>query len=179
MLAEGSAKAHTKIPMATYVSEYVQDLHRQGADRLGRDLMHSVLVLQGLTGTLRESARSGTTVITDLNETVTLSKLVGRVFPLVKSRSSPPGPILVGRGADCDVTIPDYSVSSRHCYFIFGGREVMLADCGSTNGTFVEGRQLAARQKSPLAGGEKLVVGRFAFVFLRPQGFLDYLARQP
>src|SRR5688572_23064630 len=108
--------------MATYVNEYVQELHRQGADRMMREIVHSVLILQGLTGTLRDSARSGTTVITDLNETVTLSKLVGRVFPLVKSRSTPPGPILVGRGSDSDVTIPDYSVSSRHCYFAFGGK---------------------------------------------------------
>jgi pSer/pThr/pTyr-binding forkhead associated (FHA) protein len=165
--------------MATYVSEYVQDLHRQGADRMMRELVHSVLILQGLTGTLREPGKSGTTVITDLNETVTLSKLVGRVFPLVKNRTTQPGPILVGRGADCDVTIPDYSVSSRHCYFVFGGRDVVVADCGSTNGTFVEGRQIPARQKAPLQGGEKLVVGRFAFLFLRPMGFMDYLARQP
>lgn len=165
--------------MPTYVNEYVQDLHRQGADRLMRELVHSVLILQGLTGTLREPARSGTTVITDLNETVTLSKLVGRVFPLVKSRHTAPGPILVGRGADSDVTIPDYSVSSRHCYFVFGGKDVLLSDCGSTNGTFVDNRQLAPRQKVPLSGGEKLVMGRFAFLFLRPMGFLDYLARQP
>jgi pSer/pThr/pTyr-binding forkhead associated (FHA) protein len=163
--------------MATYVTEYVDDLHRVGKDRYARELIHSVLILKGVTGTLRESRRSGT-VITDLNENLVLSRLVGRVFPLVKNRNSPPGPILVGRSAECDVAIPDYSISNRHCFFVDGGREVGLGDSGSTNGTFVEGKQLPAKKLVPLVGGETLVIGRFAFLFLRPAGFLDYLARQ-
>ncbi len=164
--------------MPNYVSEYVDDYHRHGHERYGRDLHNSVLILQGVAGTLRESNRSGT-VITDLNETVTLSKLVGRVFSLVKSRNSPPGPVLVGRSSNSDVAIPDYSVSNRHCFFVTtGGAQVQLGDSGSTNGTFVDGRQLPPKQLMPLQGGETIVIGRFAFVFMKPQGFLDYLAHQ-
>ena len=164
--------------MSTYVTEYVQDFHRVGLDRLARELVHNVLIVQGMTGTLRESARSGTTVITDLNDTLTLSRLVGRVFPLIKNRNSPPGPVMVGRSSESDVAIPDYSISYRHCYFVLGGRDVQLGDSGSTNGTFVDNRQLAPKQLVTLTGGEKVVVGRFAFLFLRPAGFLDYLAQQ-
>jgi hypothetical protein len=163
--------------MATYVTEYVDDLHRVGKDRYARELARPVLILKGVTGTLRESRRSGT-VLTDLNETMTLSRLVGRVFPLIKSRHSPPGPILVGRSAECDVAIPDYSISNRHCFFVDAGPQTQLGDSGSTNGTFVEGKQLAPKQLVPLNGGETLVIGRFAFLFLRPAGFLDYLTRQ-
>lgn len=163
--------------MATYVREYVDDLHRHGAERLGRELIHSVLILKGVTGTLRESRRSGT-VITDLNENMTLSALVGRVFPLIKNRNSPPGPILVGRSSECDVAIPDYSISNRHCFFVGAGQGVQLGDSGSTNGTFVDGKQLPPKQLTNLAGGETLMIGRFGFLFLRPAGFLDYLTRQ-
>jgi pSer/pThr/pTyr-binding forkhead associated (FHA) protein len=165
--------------MASYVSEYVQDYHREGATRMARELVHSVLIMQGVTGTLRESNRSGT-VITDLNETVTLSRLVGRVFPLIKNRNSPPGPVLVGRSSESDVPIPDYSISNRHCFFVLnGGQGIQLGDSGSTNGTFVDGVQLQRNQLITLSGGEKLVLGRFQFLFLRPAGFLEHLSKQP
>jgi pSer/pThr/pTyr-binding forkhead associated (FHA) protein len=165
--------------MPTYVTEYVQEFHREGATRMARELVHSVLIMQGVTGTLRESNRSGT-VITDLNETLTLSRLVGRVFPLVKNRNAPPGPVLIGRSSEADVAIPDYSISQRHCFFVLaGGHGVQLGDSGSTNGTFVDGVQLQRNQLVTLSGGEKLVLGRFAFLFLRPAGFLEHLSKQP
>lgn len=163
--------------MATYVAEYVDELRRLGADRLGRELMHPVLVLSGVAGTLREQNRPGT-LVTDLNETLTLSRLVGRVFPLVKRPDSPPGPIAVGRSSDNDVAISDYSISQRHCHLTLSGPRTTLTDCGSTNGTVVDGRPAPARQPVVLQGGETLVLGRFAFLFLRPNGFLDYLRNQ-
>jgi hypothetical protein len=174
-----SGKEAVRSAMPSYVSEYVQEFHREGAVRMARELVHPVLIMQGVTGTLRESNRSGT-VITDLNETLTLSKLVGRVFPLIKNRNSPPGPVLIGRSAESDVTIPDYSISNRHCFFVLAsGQGVQLGDSGSTNGTFVDGVQLQRNQLYTLSGGEKLVLGRFAFLFLRPAGFVDYLSKQP
>lgn len=163
--------------MATYVAEYVEELRRLGIDRLGRELLYPVLVLSGVAGTLREQNRPGT-VVTDLNETLTLSRLVGRVFPLVKRKDSPPGPIAVGRSAENDVAISDYSISNRHCYLTLAGPQVTLVDTGSTNGTVVDGRPAVARQPVALKGGETLVLGRFAFIFLRPNGFLDYLRSQ-
>jgi pSer/pThr/pTyr-binding forkhead associated (FHA) protein len=163
--------------MPTYVAEFVEELRRQGADRLGRELMYPVLVLSGVAGTLRDQNRPGT-LVTDLNETLTLSRLVGRVFPLVKRNDSPPGPISVGRSSDNDVAISDYSISQRHCHLSLSGPQTVLTDCGSTNGTVVDGRPAPARQPVALQGGETLVLGRFAFLFLRPNGFLDYLRAQ-
>jgi pSer/pThr/pTyr-binding forkhead associated (FHA) protein len=163
--------------MPTYVAEFVEELRRLGADRLGRELMYPVLVLSGVAGTLRDQNRPGT-LVTDLNETLTLSRLVGRVFPLVKRADSPPGPISVGRSADNDVAISDYSISQRHCHLSLSGPQTILTDCGSTNGTVVDGRPAPARQPFPLQGGETVVLGRFAFLFMRPNGFLDYIRKQ-
>jgi pSer/pThr/pTyr-binding forkhead associated (FHA) protein len=163
--------------MPTYVAEYVEELRREGADRLGRELMYPVLVLLGVAGTLRDQSRPGT-LVTDLNETLTLSRMVGRVFPLVKRGDSPPGPIAVGRSSENDVAISDYSISQRHCHLKVSGPQVVLTDCGSTNGTVVDGRPAPARQPVNLQGGETVVLGRFAFLFLRPNGFLDYLRQQ-
>ena len=165
--------------MSKYIADYKDELRSLGAERLGRDLIHSVLVLSGVAGTLRDQdqqKRAGT-VVTDLNETMTLSRLVGRVFDLVKRRDSPPGPISVGRSAENDVVISDYSISNRHCYFLSGGPQTMLMDCGSTNGTLISGKQAPARQPVALQGGETIVLGRFAFLYLRPSGLLEFLAR--
>jgi len=163
--------------MFSYVADFLAELRAVGRDRLGREVLHPVLVLQGVTGTLREPQRSGT-VVTDPNDTVTLTRLVGRVFPLVRRRDSPPGPIVVGRSAQTDVAIADYSISNRHCSFTLGGKEVQLVDLGSTNGTLVDGKPLASRAPAHLVGGETVVLGRFAFRFFRPAGFLDYLIEQ-
>src|SRR5688500_13156375 len=98
--------------MSKYIADYKDQLRSLGAERLGRDLTNPVLVLSGVAGTLRgqdQQKRAGT-VVTDLNETMQLSRLVGRVFDLVKRKDSPPGPISIGRSAENDVVISDYSI---------------------------------------------------------------------
>jgi pSer/pThr/pTyr-binding forkhead associated (FHA) protein len=165
--------------MSRYISDYKDQLRMQGPERLGKDIIHSVLVLSGVAGTLRDQQKRAGTVVTDLNETLQLSRLVGRVFDLVKRKDSPPGPISIGRSAENDVVISDYSISNRHCYFLTGGPQTMLVDCGSTNGTLVAGKPAPPRQPVPLNGGETVVLGRFAFVYFRPSGFLEYIISQP
>jgi hypothetical protein len=169
--------------MARYVTDYIQDYRTMGAERLGQDVIHPVLVLSGVTGTLRDDPGSGsgpvgkTTAVIELNDTIALTRLVGRVFPIAKSGDSAPGPIGVGRSSDNDVEIVDHSISNRHCHFRVSGGEVELVDCGSTNGTLVGGRPIPAGRPITLQGGETLVLGRLAFLFMRPAGFLEYLAK--
>jgi pSer/pThr/pTyr-binding forkhead associated (FHA) protein len=50
--------------------------------------------------------------------------------------------IVLGASADCDVVIPDYSVSTRHCGFSFQPGRMVVTDLGSLNGTRVAGRIL-------------------------------------
>ena len=54
-----------------------------------------------------------------------------------------PGPVyLVGRDPECDIVITDARVSWRHAVLSLTGGRWVLADNGSTNGTFAEGRRV-------------------------------------
>ncbi len=43
----------------------------------------------------------------------------------------------IGRAEDCDVILPDVSVSSHHCKIVREQHSVRVVDLGSTNGTFI------------------------------------------
>ena len=45
----------------------------------------------------------------------------------------------VGRDPDCDFPIDHPTVSTSHCELVLSNDGVMLRDCDSTNGTFVNG----------------------------------------
>lgn len=47
--------------------------------------------------------------------------------------------IVVGRGADCAITVDDDQVSREHAMFRVDGDRVTIRDLGSRNGTFVNG----------------------------------------
>lgn len=61
--------------------------------------------------------------------------------------------VLVGRGDDCDIRLPNefaYSdVSRHHCLFEIDPPHVSVRDLGSRNGTFVNG-QIVGRRPSKL-----------------------------
>jgi pSer/pThr/pTyr-binding forkhead associated (FHA) protein len=68
--------------------------------------------------------------------------------------------VVVGRGAGCDMRLPDPSVSHRHVTFRAAGSDWTLVDEGSTNGTFVGEERVQAQAPRPIAGGEMVRVGR-------------------
>ncbi len=53
-------------------------------------------------------------------------------------------PLLVGRGANADVLLGDHRVSRAHCRIVLADGEVTVTDLNSTNGTFIDGRRIAA-----------------------------------
>ena len=68
--------------------------------------------------------------------------------------------VVIGRGASCDVRLPDASVSQRHAVLTANGAEYHIVDEGSTNGTFVGGVRLAPKAPRVLRSGDLLRVGR-------------------
>ena len=50
--------------------------------------------------------------------------------------------LIIGRRAECDVTIKDPAVSGNHAELEFVGNGYILRDLGSTNGVHVKGRQV-------------------------------------
>lgn len=71
---------------------------------------------------------------------------------------------VLGRGADCSVSIPDSKgVSRRHAALDVQGEECVLYDLSSTNGVFVNGRRLETDSSMPIVAGTKFVLGEEEF----------------
>jgi len=68
--------------------------------------------------------------------------------------------VVIGRGPNCDVRLPDPSVSHRHASVRANGSEYVLVDEKSSNGTFVGGARLTPHSPRPLKHGELFRVGR-------------------
>jgi cytochrome P450/NADPH-cytochrome P450 reductase len=77
-------------------------------------------------------------------------------------RSLPPGPAyLVGRDPEADVVIPDACVSWQHAVLRRNGGRWVLADNGSSNGTFVNEQQITS---ATLADGDLIGFGDTTFL---------------
>src|SRR5580698_1494833 len=68
--------------------------------------------------------------------------------------------VVIGRGSSCDVRLPDASVSSRHASLRAQGKDFVLSDEGSTNGTFVGDVRVAARTSRVVRSGDAVRLGR-------------------
>jgi hypothetical protein len=63
----------------------------------------------------------------------------------------------VGRSPDNDIVLDHPSVSSRHCELELGVDSLVVRDCGSTNGTFVNGQPV---KQASLEAGQTLRLGQ-------------------
>jgi FHA domain len=76
------------------------------------------------------------------------------------------GGVVVGRGADCDVsTSYDIYSSGRHAQVFYDGKRLMVEDLGSTNGTFVNAEKIA--KPTRLGKGDMVQVGGTVFEVVR------------
>ena len=55
----------------------------------------------------------------------------------------------VGRGSGVEFRIEHPTISSVHCEFILSADAVLLRDCDSTNGTFVDGEPVKEKNLRP------------------------------
>jgi pSer/pThr/pTyr-binding forkhead associated (FHA) protein len=85
----------------------------------------------------------------------------GKIFPIRIS------PLKIGRDDDCQLRTSHPYVSHRHCELLTEGDKIILRDCNSTNGTFINGQKV--EQRAELHEGDRLNVGPMSFV-LRQTG---------
>jgi hypothetical protein len=71
----------------------------------------------------------------------------------------------IGRGPDCDLVIPDITVSWQHAGLDRADQGWLLTDLGSTNGTRLNGWRV--REPVPVSPGDQVTFGAVTFV-LRP-----------
>jgi len=79
--------------------------------------------------------------------------MVGRSYELSEERTT------IGRADDNTFPISEASISSHHCEIVTRGRERVVRDLGSTNGTFINGVKVT---ESVLKPGEVLRLGQVA-----------------
>jgi Nif-specific regulatory protein len=83
---------------------------------------------------------------------------LGGVFPLS------PGDFLIGRDSAANLHLADEFVSLRHCIVTVNEDRYFIHDCGSLNGTTLNGERITGRQ--PLLHGHQFGVGSAQFIFL-------------
>ncbi len=66
-------------------------------------------------------------------------------------------PLVIGRGGDADVVLADPTVSRHHASFSAQGETAVVEDLESSNGTFVNGEQVA--QPRRVTAGDVIALG--------------------
>jgi len=80
--------------------------------------------------------------------------------------------ITIGRAPECELCLPDHSVSRRHCRVEMFSGHYEISDLGSTNQTFVNG---VAVDRAALNDGDRIEVGRNVLKFFgKESGEADY-----
>lgn len=76
-------------------------------------------------------------------------------------------PLVLGRGADCDIILSDPIVSRRHCRIVLTDGEVHFEDLGSRNPVLVNG---VPTEKGVLKPGNELSIGQHVFLLTSSEG---------
>ena len=71
--------------------------------------------------------------------------------------------IVIGRGADCEISLPNsVKVSRRHCFIVQCGEQYRLRDLGSTNGVRVNNKRVTEEELRP---GDEIAVADAVYTF--------------
>lgn len=77
----------------------------------------------------------------------------GQVIPVADNQT-----VVLGRGTETNCRIQDPSISRRHCQITNCARGLLIADLGSSNGTYVNGQRIASWVA--LNSGDMIVLGQ-------------------
>lgn len=101
--------------------------------------------------------------------------LAGQAFFISPTADGETG-LTIGRGDDCDLTVPERSISEEHCRIEVTGAGVTAIDVGSTNGTTVNLERLEPMKPKVLADEDILTLGRYSFQLLSAATMFSELA---
>jgi hypothetical protein len=87
--------------------------------------------------------------------------------------------VSIGREATNDLVFDSPTVSRRHALVTFRDGRWWIEDCGSFNGTFVNGVRLQPGNVMPLRHTDRIELGSQSLVFSWPAQVLDADATQP
>ncbi len=92
--------------------------------------------------------------------TLLVNEMLGKTITITSGME-----VIIGRSADCDVSLDITALSRKHCVVFRQGKNVFVRDLDSTNGTFVNGEKIETRV---LKNGDRVFLGdicvfKFAF----------------
>jgi predicted component of type VI protein secretion system len=64
----------------------------------------------------------------------------------------------IGRGEGCHLRSQSHTISRKHCVIRLGDASATIEDCGSTNGTIINGEKISDRR--PIYNGDRITVGK-------------------
>lgn len=168
--------------MAKFIQHYADFLEREGLAAFRAQYGSPALIGLGMVGELHDAGplAAGATMFaraSEISGVMATASLAGRVWFVEKGADRGEPMISVGRSAENDVVIPEYSLSRRHCAFKWDLGRISLIDRGSTNGTALGGKKLTPQKPVRLAGGETLTLGRYQFQFFTHAAFIERLAQ--
>jgi len=79
-------------------------------------------------------------------------------------------PVSFGSGPQCSMVLTDKTVSRKHLEAQLTGDEVLMIDCGSTNGTFIQGSRF---EKISIGFGAEVKLGRTVIKFLPDEEIVE------
>lgn len=82
----------------------------------------------------------------------------GKTYPIS-------GPVVIGRQADCDISIPSEEISRRHAQLKPTPAGLAVEDLGSSNGTYINGKRV---QQGLMRPGEELRLDNIRFLLVAP-----------
>ena len=102
--------------------------------------------------------------------------LQNAIYPLIKTDLSPTadGHFTIGRESGNDIIMPDIALSKCHATIEVTSRSYHLRDCGSTNGTLLNGKQIN-QDPRPLNDGDVISFARYEYTFLFPKSLFNKL----
>lgn len=157
-----------------YLSEYAERLEVIGEARFIAQHRFPVLVGVGMVADTSDGHRRVHEAMTR-EEYVPVQSLLHRVWPLAPCvRPLSERYITLGHDAECDVVIPEHTLSSNHCAFS-KTQPTKVADLGSLNGTFINDRVIPARKPIRIEDGAGVTIGRLKLRYHTPDGFIARL----
>ncbi len=99
--------------------------------------------------------------MSEANQTVKFTVFQPNSAPL--QLALPPSTITLGRASDCTIPIRDKFLSRRHAEINFDDGMWIVKDCGSVNGTLLNGNRLLA--PATLKPGDRIILGDSEVVF--------------
>ena len=100
------------------------------------------------------------------------------IYPLIKraDAESSADVFTIGRTKDNDMSMKDMAISKRHALIRLSHGEFHIADCGSTNGTRLNGTRVNDQPRK-LQNKDVIALGNYEFTFMTPAALHELLSK--